>query len=190
MSKQTTALVVAMLLLCAVFAGHVQMTLASLANAGPAHSRALKIEKPEPKSGLKPPTREQPAPEQPATEKPATERPAPKRENTSASSSVPVTVTVVSGGGPILPYGFFLDQNHPNPFNATTNIKYGIHKECRVTIEVFNTLGQRVAILVDRVHAPGIYETTWEPHKVGSGLYMCRMVADSYRMTRQMIQLK
>lgn len=108
-------------------------------------------------------------------------------------SSIAVTVTVISlttGGGEILPNSFFLDQNIPNPFNASTLITYGVAERRHVQIDVFNLLGQKVVTLVSATQAPGRYQITWNPGDRASGVYFCKMSAGAFSRTRHMLQLK
>ena len=76
--------------------------------------------------------------------------------------------------------GFGLDQNIPNPFSASTIIPYHLGANSFVTIDIFNTLGMRVARLLDSEREPGEYQVRWngaDDHgrMVASGLYLCRM---------------
>lgn len=68
------------------------------------------------------------------------------------------------------PKEYSLSQNYPNPFNPSTVIRYGVPARSKVTLEIFNILGQLVARLVDDVQDPRFYETTWHA-EVPSGLY-------------------
>ena len=108
-------------------------------------------------------------------------------------SSIAVTVTVINfstGGEEVLPNSFFLDQNFPNPFNASTVITYGVAERRHVQIDVFNTLGQKVTTLVSDTKAPGRYQVTWDPAERASGVYFCKMTAGTFGRTRHMLQLK
>jgi hypothetical protein len=69
---------------------------------------------------------------------------------------------------------FRLSQNHPNPFNPTTEISYSVPVPSRVTLEVFNTLGQRVALLVDGVKEAGSHTVQWNGTGA-SGVYFYRI---------------
>ena len=57
-----------------------------------------------------------------------------------------------------IPQKFMLLPNYPNPFNPVTHIRFGVPKACRVKLEVFNLLGQRVAVVLDKYEQPGYYE--------------------------------
>ncbi|HEX9975432.1 MAG TPA: CotH kinase family protein, partial [bacterium] len=51
----------------------------------------------------------------------------------------------------------------PNPFNPKTSIQYSLSEEIKVTIKIFNSIGQEVAILVDEHQRPGLRTIIWEP---------------------------
>lgn len=95
----------------------------------------------------------------------------------------------------VLPKSFGLDQNYPNPFNPVTRIDFSLAKTEQVTIEVFNSLGQRVGLLLNEVKPAGIYSIYWnglndsgEP--VASGIYFYKLSAGEYSQTRKMMLLK
>jgi hypothetical protein len=75
-----------------------------------------------------------------------------------------------------LPASFTLGQNYPNPFNPSTMITFSLPTQSRVTIEVFNVLGQKVATLVNDVRTAGSHHAMWQA-QVPSGLYFYRMDA-------------
>ena len=106
-------------------------------------------------------------------------------------------VTAVDGGGPAgnLPGGFSLAPNYPNPFNAETIIGYGLPREERVELAVYNVLGQRVRTLVDGIRPAGQHRARWDGagqdgRPLASGLYFCRMSAGGFTDTRKMILLR
>ncbi|NWF49220.1 MAG: T9SS type A sorting domain-containing protein [Ignavibacteriaceae bacterium] len=69
-----------------------------------------------------------------------------------------------------------LGQNFPNPFNPTTTIKYTIPFEANVKLEIFNSLGQHVQTLVDKIQNPGFYESQWTASSKASGIYFYSLV--------------
>ena len=91
---------------------------------------------------------------------------------------------------------YILHQNYPNPFNPSTTIWYTIPDQSSVTIEVFNTLGHRVQILVDgEIKQSGHYEVVWDGsdknrRTVASGLYLYRMTAGEFSDGKYMLFLK
>jgi hypothetical protein len=70
-----------------------------------------------------------------------------------------------------VPKSFILDQNFPNPFNPTTQIRYHISDAAQVALKVYNNLGQEVATLVQSHQAPGTYTTHWNAQNAASGVY-------------------
>jgi hypothetical protein len=78
-----------------------------------------------------------------------------------------------------LPKAYSLDQNYPNPFNPATVFQYALPGDSKVLLTIFNTLGQRVATLVDEVQSAGYKSFTWNAGNVASGLYFYRIDATS-----------
>ncbi len=89
-----------------------------------------------------------------------------------------------------IPTSFSLYQNYPNPFNPTTIIRYSIPSASRVSLTVFNILGQQIAILVNNGQPPGLYEFMWNA-EMPSGIYFYRIDAVSTSdPTQRFTQLK
>jgi hypothetical protein len=108
-----------------------------------------------------------------------------------------VSATLVNGAKPGMdvPGTYQLSQNYPNPFNPTTQINFELPKAGQVTLEVFNLVGQRVAVLVDGYREAGHHTVAWhgvDGHgsRVSSGVYFYRLNAEDATMTRKMILLK
>lgn len=94
-----------------------------------------------------------------------------------------------------VPRKFALAQNYPNPFNPETEIRYTLPKDCRVTLEIFNVLGQRVATLVDEHQEAGDKSTTWDGRKergqeAASGIYIYQLRAGETRATKKAVLLR
>jgi photosystem II stability/assembly factor-like uncharacterized protein len=90
----------------------------------------------------------------------------------------------------ILPLVFNLEQNYPNPFNPSTVIKYSIPHEGIVTLKVYNTIGEEVAVLFNGYRQAGSYETEFEAYGLPSQIYIYRLQSGSYTDTKKMILLK
>lgn len=75
------------------------------------------------------------------------------------------------------PSEFGLGQNYPNPFNPATIIQYSLPEEAHVTMEIFNTLGQRVQLLVDMHQATGQHQVEFNGSTLPSGVYFYRLTA-------------
>ena len=90
-----------------------------------------------------------------------------------------------------LPRQFELHQNRPNPFNPVTQIRFGLPEPSDVRLEVFNILGQRVAVLVDSRLDAGWHEATFDAGDLSSGLYLCRIHAGAtFLQTRKMMLVR
>ena len=81
---------------------------------------------------------------------------------------------------------FSLAQNQPNPFNPVTAINYSLAKDSPVKITVYNILGQQIAVLVDQLQAKGFHQVIWNAHNQPSGLYIYRLEADGFTVSRKM----
>jgi len=89
----------------------------------------------------------------------------------------PITLSVATGGAG-LPDRFALMQNYPNPFNPSTTIAFALPVQSRVSIRIYNVIGQRVAELVNGELDAGYHSVVWNA-AAASGVYFCRMEAAS-----------
>ena len=89
-----------------------------------------------------------------------------------------------------LPTGYSLDQNYPNPFNPTTTIRYTLPLSGRVSVRVFNILGQLVTTLVDGNQVAGTYQATFNASSLSSGIYFYRIESGKYVAVKKMMLLK
>jgi len=64
-----------------------------------------------------------------------------------------------------------LYQNFPNPFNPSTLIKYFITGESNVTLTIYNSVGQKMEELINKVEPGGFHEVSWNASKYSSGTY-------------------
>jgi hypothetical protein len=77
----------------------------------------------------------------------------------------------------IAPDVFALEQNYPNPFNPSTKIKFSLAADSKVTLTVFDVLGQEVANLISGNLAAGSHEINFNASNVNSGVYFYRIDA-------------
>jgi hypothetical protein len=89
-----------------------------------------------------------------------------------------------------LPELFTLEQNYPNPFNPSTSIPFALPTSSRVSLTVYNMLGQRVLTLVDEVKPAGVYEVKFNAVKLSSGMYVYRIQAGDFVAIKKLIFLK
>jgi len=99
------------------------------------------------------------------------------------------------------PSEFSLSQNYPNPFNSTTTIEYQIlgagmeGNNLRVSLTIYNMLGQRVKELVNETQAPDKFSVIWDGRNdngipVASANYIYQLAAGNRRVSKKMIYLK
>ena len=81
---------------------------------------------------------------------------------------------------PPLPSGSVLHQSYPNPFNASTTIKYQMPEDAYVTIQIYDMLGRMVDNLVDEYKQAGYYQVTWNAGEQASGVYFYRIQAGNF----------
>jgi mannose/cellobiose epimerase-like protein (N-acyl-D-glucosamine 2-epimerase family) len=101
--------------------------------------------------------------------------------------SVTTAIAATEGG---TPSEFRLEQNYPNPFNPATTIEYRVPSAGRVSLEVYDVLGRRVAVLVDRASGPGTFTATWNAGGSPSGVYFYRLIAGGRTETRKAVLLR
>ena len=97
--------------------------------------------------------------------------------------------SVESVGG-LLPDGYSLGQNYPNPFNPVTAITFSLPKAANISLDVYNVVGQKVAILADGRHEVGTYTVAWDARDLSSGVYFYRLSTPEFETTRKMVLLK
>ena len=86
-------------------------------------------------------------------------------------------------------------KNYPNPFNPSTIIKFGLPEVQNVSIEIYNTLGERVRALLNEIRGPGYHEVMWNGkdaagRSVSSGMYLYVLKTNSKRIVKKMFLTK
>ncbi len=89
-----------------------------------------------------------------------------------------------------IPQAFSLSQNYPNPFNPSTAIYYDLPVAGRVSLTVYNLLGQEVVTLVDEEQKVGRYKVEFNAASFASGLYFYRLSAGTFYAVKKMLLLK
>jgi hypothetical protein len=100
------------------------------------------------------------------------------------------TVSIDEVRGVPLPTSATLSQNFPNPFNPETSIRISVPANELVTLDVFNTLGQKVQTLVNKVLTVGTYDISFDASKLASGVYLYRLKTPSFEGVKKMTVLK
>ena len=102
----------------------------------------------------------------------------------------PEGLTGVSGETEALITQYKLHPAYPNPFNPGTRFKVDLVKGQYTRIEVFNLLGQSVAVLHRGKLGPGRHEFTFKADRFASGIYFLKVNAGSFSATRKIVLLK
>ncbi len=89
-----------------------------------------------------------------------------------------------------LPLTFELNQNYPNPFNPETIISYSLPVESKVRLEIYNLLGERIALLINTEQKAGKYKISFDGSKLASGIYLYRIIANDFIQTNKMVLIK
>lgn len=89
-----------------------------------------------------------------------------------------------------VPTVFSLGQNYPNPFNPSTNITFALPSDMNVKLSVYNTLGEKVAELVNGSMSAGSCSIAFNAASLPSGIYFYRIEAGANVAVRKMMLLK
>ena len=101
----------------------------------------------------------------------------------------PASVTGV-GDEPRLPASVTLQQNYPNPFNPSTTIRFTLPERMRISLRVFNLLGQEVATVADGIFDAGSHDLLFSASALPSGIYLYQLKAGGSVQTRRMTLMK
>jgi hypothetical protein len=101
-----------------------------------------------------------------------------------------VSITGLEKAGEQLPGSFNLFQNYPNPFNPTTTINYSISEGGNVKLTVFNSVGSKVATILNEYKPAGNYSVQFNADNLSSGLYLYRLESGNYSAARKFVLLK
>ena len=99
----------------------------------------------------------------------------------------PVSVDDIESG---IPEEYDLSQSYPNPFNPSTTIKFSLPEATDVSLNIYNTLGQKVAELVNLKMEAGYYSYVWDASDVTTGMYIYELKTDKFVSVKKMILLK
>jgi hypothetical protein len=83
-----------------------------------------------------------------------------------------------------------LNQNYPNPFNPSTTIRFELPHSSKVSLKLYNVLGQEVITLVDGEKPAGIYEVQFSANNMSSGMYLYRLQAGEYVAVKKLVLLE
>lgn len=100
--------------------------------------------------------------------------------------------TAVALDSPNIPARFILHQNHPNPFNPGSTIRFDLHQPATVSLDIYNLFGQRVRRLIHAHKMPGTHSFKWDGRDEGgqpvaSGIYLYQLRTPGAVQTRKMV---
>ena len=104
--------------------------------------------------------------------------------------------TVLEGNTKAVAQEFTLDQNHPNPFNPVTAIRFALPNSDEIELVIYSLTGQKVATLANGYRAAGTYMISWDGRDddgraLASGVYVYKlMAADGAYLARKMLILR
>jgi hypothetical protein len=90
----------------------------------------------------------------------------------------------------ILPMGFSLEQNFPNPFNPSTTIRFSMKHADHVVLKMFNIAGQEVANLLDKQSNSGSHAVQFNANDFGSGTYFYSLTVGKQSSVKKMMLIK
>ena len=94
-----------------------------------------------------------------------------------------------------IPDSYALHPNSPNPFNPETTIRFDLPRSSWVQLKVYNTIGQEVRTLADRMFPPGYHAVKWDGRnnqggRAVSGMFLYQLTTPGFSLSQKMILLK
>lgn len=85
---------------------------------------------------------------------------------------------------------FILKQNYPNPFNSSTIIEYSLNYKSKISLIIYNSIGEELHIVVKEIQEPGSYAYQINSYKLPSGIYIYQLNADGFSESYKMVLIK
>ena len=106
-----------------------------------------------------------------------------------------ISASTLGNENEINPTVFKLYQNHPNPFNPITSLRYDLPEHGLVNITIYDMMGRIVKTLVNSSQTAGFKSVQWNAtnyrnEPVSAGLYLYTIQAGEFRQTKKMVLLK
>jgi len=92
--------------------------------------------------------------------------------------------------GNSVPGNYSLQQNFPNPFNPTTNIRFDLPRDTKVSLVIYDVRGRQVAELVNSRLNAGSYNVDWDASNFPSAIYFYSLTADNFRAVKKLVLVK
>ena len=117
-----------------------------------------------------------------------------RRAIRAAIDEIPVN-TAVAEEADSLPDRTTLGHNFPNPFNASTTVRFSLRTESSISLGIYNQAGQLIRELKSARLGPGVYAEKWDGrdshgNDASSGVYLYQLVTEDQAVTRKMLLLR
>lgn len=99
-------------------------------------------------------------------------------------------LTAINNNNGEIPVNFKLHQNYPNPFNPSTVISFDMPAGGFVSLKVYNSLGQEVAVLINGMITAGMQQKVFKADNLPSGVYFYKLVTDNFSDVKKMSLIK
>jgi len=104
------------------------------------------------------------------------------------SAGFPLSTPILSHN---LPGHFALYQNYPNPFNPVTTLQFDLARNAKVTLKIYNVLGQEVMTLLNTAPlSAGAHQVEFDGSNLASGVYIYSLLSEGYAASKKMVLLK
>ena len=88
------------------------------------------------------------------------------------------------------PTEYNLKQNHPNPFNPTTNIEFHLPNSAHTRLDIFDITGRLMGVVLDEVKEAGVHNITFDAGHLSSGIYIYRIKSGVFFKSKLMTIIK
>lgn len=99
-------------------------------------------------------------------------------------------VVSVNESRQVIPGSITLYQNHPNPFNPTTTIRFSVLSRQRVSLRLYDALGREVRTLFEGEVAAGEHSVVVNASDLASGVYVYRLDGGGFRLHKRMVVIR
>lgn len=89
-----------------------------------------------------------------------------------------------------IPERYMLENNFPNPFNPTTNIKFQLPQKSFVRLTIYDMLGREVQTILNEEVTAGFYNFTFNAFELNSGIYFYKLETNKFSDTKRMVLVK
>ena len=83
-----------------------------------------------------------------------------------------------------------LYQNFPNPFNSSTLIQFQLPKENKISVELYNALGEKIQTIVNGFYSKGMHSINFSGEELSSGVYLYKLSTETIFLIKKLIIIK